>query len=120
VAKLVDPTRLAAYNDALANWRFEDYIKFSLTEQSYAWVRRELDGITLTRIKELMHEYVANGGEIDEQRETREPWVREHHFHHDLRFTIEGVPVYIETRLHLRLPFVPDEPWIEVVNIHAP
>ena len=65
-----------------------------------------------------MHEYVAAGGKIDEVRETRKEW-KEHEFHHDLRFTIHDVPVYIETRLNYRLPVVPDESSIEVVNIHG-
>ncbi len=64
-----------------------------------------------------MYEYVAAGGEIDEVRETRADW-KEHEFHHDLRFTIQDIPVYIETRLIYRLPVVPDESLIEVVNIH--
>jgi hypothetical protein len=120
VAKLVDPTRLEAFKNALANWKFEGYVQFNLTDNSYRWIRCQLDGITLIGLKELMNEYVTNGGEIDEQRETRDPWAQEHHFHYDLRFTIQGVPVYFETRLHLRLPYIPDEPWIEVVNVHAP
>ena len=66
-----------------------------------------------------MHEHVVNGGAIDEQREGRYPWSGEYEFHYDLRFSIEK-PVYIETRLHYRLPIVPDESWILVVNIHAP
>jgi hypothetical protein len=69
-------------------------------------------------IGRLMYEYVAAGGQIDEVRETRPQW-SDYEFHYDLRFTIASKSVYIETRLHHRLPFVPDESWILVVNIHA-
>jgi hypothetical protein len=64
-----------------------------------------------------MYEFVAAGGEIDEIKETRPEWA-EHEFHHDLRLTIQGKAVYIETRLHFREPLKPDESSILVVNIH--
>jgi len=120
VARLDDPTRLAAYKNALSNWRFKDYIQFNLSEQSHQWIRKELDGVTLEEIKRLMFEFVATGGIIDEVRETRPMWCDRYEFHYDLRFPIQGRQVYIETRLHCRAPFVQDEPWILVANIHAP
>ena len=58
------------------------------------------------------------GGEIDEQPETRPNWREEFPFHHDLRLIIQNRRVYIETRLHYVVPFVPDDSWIDVVNIH--
>jgi hypothetical protein len=111
--------RQAAYRDALGNWSYAGYIGFELTEQAYAWIRRELDGITLKELGRLMHDYVAGGGEIDEVRETRPEWSGEYLYHYDLRFEIQGQPVYIETRLKFRPPFKPDEPTILVVNVHA-
>lgn len=117
---LTDATRLEAYKDALANWNFKDYIHFELTETAYAWIKRNLEGIPLEDIGRLMHEYVAGGGVIDEVRETRPQWSDEHEFHYDLRFTIQDTPVYVETRLIYRLPLVPDESSILVVNVHAP
>ena len=121
VARLTDPDRLNSYTDALCNWRFENYIQFQLTEQSFCWVRRELDGISLDDIKRLMYEHVVvEGGEIDEQRERRPEWSQQYEYHHDLQLVIQGKPVYIETRLHARVPFVPDESWILVVNVHSP
>ena len=54
-------------------------------------------------------------GEIDDVRETRPEWD-----HYDLRFEINDKPVYVETRLNCRLPFVPSESTILVVNIHEP
>lgn len=119
MAPLTDPPRLQAYKDALANWSFKDYIQFELTESAYAWVKRELDNISLQEIGRLMHEYIAEGGEIDEVRETRPEW-SDFEFHYDLRFTIQGKPVYLETRLNYKLPIRDDESTILVVNVHAP
>ena len=122
VPRLTDPDRLAAYRDALGNWKFAGYIRFTgrLNEQAHRFVRQTL-GITEKDIGRLMYEYVTAGGEIDEVAETRPNWP-EYKFHYDLRFTIGNIPVYIETRFeldeHYRLPVVADEAWIEVVNIH--
>lgn len=120
MAPLTDPARLRAYQDALSNWGVKDYIQFELSETSWNWIRRELENISLVEIGRLMHEYVTQGGDIDEVLETRPEWSGQYEFHYDLRFTIQDKPVYIETRLHCRLPLVPDESWILVVNVHAP
>ena len=124
VASLTDPDRLAAYKDALSNWQFGDgswtsYIRFELSETAYKWVKANLGDITLKELGRLMHEYVDGGGDIDEQPETRPEW-SEFEFHYDLRFEINNVKVYFETRLSYRLPVIPDESSIIVVNIHAP
>ncbi|HVA50410.1 MAG TPA: hypothetical protein VNH11_28935 [Pirellulales bacterium] len=108
-----------AYRDALGNWSVTGYIQFELTEQAHRWLRRELAEITLKDVGRLMFEHVTAGGEIDEIPETRPEWSGEYAFHHDLRVMIGGRPVYIETRLHYRLPVVADESWILVVNVHA-
>lgn len=118
MSSLTDPDRLLAYKNALSNWSVRDYIQFELSEQSHRWIRRELGSITLRDIGRLMYEYVAAGGVIDEQSETRENWRDQHVFHHDLRFSINNRLVYIETRLNYRLPVAPDDSWILVVNIH--
>ena len=118
MARLSDVTRLAAYQDALANWAFTDYVQFELTEKAHRWIRRELGNVTLRDISRLMHEFVVAGGEIDEAPETRPEWSGLHEFHFDLRFEIAGRRVYIETRLQYRVPLVADESWIQVVNIH--
>jgi hypothetical protein len=119
LAPLTDPTRLAAYEDALSNWRFKGYIRFELTETAYAWVKRQLGNISLIEIGRLMHEHVAAGGDVDEVRETRPEW-SDYEYHYDLRLTVYDEPVYIETRLNYKLPFVRDQSTIVVVNIHAP
>lgn len=115
---LADPDRLRAYIDALQNWRFKGFIRFELTEQSFRWIQRELEDVSLRDIKQLMHEFVAQGGEIDEVREIRAGWSDQFEFHYDLRFTIQDKPVYIETRLFYQVPVVPDSSWILVVNVH--
>jgi hypothetical protein len=120
MALLTDATRLAAYRDALSNWAFEGYVQFDVTEQAYSWIKNELRGISLKGIKRRMHEYVAAGGGVDEVRELRPDWCDAYQFHYDLRFAIDEKPIYIETRLHYRVPLVPDESWILVVNVHAP
>ncbi len=120
MAPLTDPARLEAYRDALGNWGFEGYIRFELTETTYRWLKRELNNIALKEIGRLMHEHVEAGGEIDEVRETRPEWSGEFEFHYDLRFTIQGQPVYIESRLNCQLPVVRDDSSILVVNVHAP
>ena len=119
MARLSDPDRLFAYTDALANWASHGYVEFNLSEDSYRWVRREFDAITLREIARLMHEFVGIGGDIDVVVERRPEWSDKFEFHHDLRFEIHDKNVYIETRLHYRLPVKPDASWILVVNIHA-
>jgi hypothetical protein len=118
VAPLTDSNRLAAYTDALSNWNVSNYIQFELTEEAHRWLRRELGDVTLKDIGRLMFEYVHAGGEIDEVPETRPEWSYLYEFHHDIRMTIHEKPIYIETRLHYRLPVAPDESWILVVNVH--
>ena len=119
MAKLVDPDRLRAYTDALRNWCVGDYIQFELNELAYRFIRAELNGITTKELGRLMHNYVDQGGEIDEVLETRRQWSDQYEFHHDLRIPIGNTPVYVETRLHYRVPVKPDDSWILVVNVHA-
>ena len=119
MAPLIDPERLLAYKDALRNCAVANYVKFQLTEQSRRWVRQVV-GIALKDLGRLMYEHVESGGEIDEVREARPEWSDEYEYHYDLRVPVEGMQVYVETRLNYRPPFRPDQPWILVVNVHAP
>jgi hypothetical protein len=118
MAPLTDPERLKAYKNALSNWEIADYIRFDLTEQSRRWVQQVL-GVRLRVLARLMHEYVEAGGKIDEVRERRPEWSDDYEYHYDLRFSVKGVAVYVETRLNYRPPFQLDEPWILVVSVHA-
>ena len=120
MSRLTDPIRLAAFTNALRNWNVVGYVRFELTQTAHQWIRREFDGVTLKDLGRLMHEYVEGGGEIDEVRETRPEWQDEHAFHYDLRFSIQGKPVYLESRLYYREPMVVDDSWILVVNVHTP
>jgi hypothetical protein len=120
VAPLTDSDRLNAYKDALSNWQLAGYIEIEPNEAAYLWLRRELDGVSTRELGRLMYEYVLNGGEIDEVPEKRPEWASDYEFHYDLRFSIQDKPVYVETRLKFRPPFVRDAAWILVVNIHGP
>lgn len=120
MAALTDPDRLAAYLDALGNWQNETYVSFTLREDCYRWIRHALGDTTTREIARLMHEHVANGGVIDEVIERRAEWSGRYRYHYDLRLVVDDQSVYIETRLHYRLPVVPNDSWICVVNIHAP
>lgn len=117
MAPLNDPIRLKAYRNALANWRFKGFIRW--TEQALRGLHRELEATSAIEIGRLMYEHVCHGGAIDEVTETRPEW-SEHSFHYDFRITVEGKPVYIETRLFFDNPNDPDDPWIHVVSFHAP
>jgi len=105
--------------DALGNWSYTGFVEFELTETAHRWLRRELDGVTTKELSRLMHEYVEGGGEIDEVKETRPQW-SQYEFHYDLRFSIQGKPTYVETRLIYEPPFEPNNSIILVVNVHAP
>ena len=96
------------------NWSVTDFVTWK--EVAAAWVRRELPGWTPKAIAEQMHLHVADGGEIDEQPETREEWL-EYKYHYDLRIRIETRHIYIETLLFYDDPDDPDDPTIHVVSI---
>ncbi|MBN2581402.1 MAG: hypothetical protein JXB10_20645 [Pirellulales bacterium] len=115
MARLTDPTILHAYQNALANHRFEGFIQW--TEVAREWISKNLEGCNLKGLAEQMHLYVMGGGKIDQQPERRPEWSH-YDFHYDLRFTYAGKKLYIETRLHFDDPNDPDGPVITVVNVH--
>ncbi len=115
MAPLTNTELLTCYNNALANWRYDGFIVF--TELAQEWVRLNLPNFTAREIGRLMQAYVAGGGEIDRQKETRPEWTI-HEYHYDLRIPVEGRKVYIETRLFYDAPEDPDDPVIHVVSIH--
>lgn len=113
MAPLRDPRVLAAFRRALEEGRrFSGYVTWRPRAQE--WVRTELPNMTLKAVTELMYQHVDSGGEIDQVRETRDEW-RNFHFHYDLRLTISDRRIYVETIL---LSEDPDDPEIQVVNIH--
>ena len=117
MARLTDPEILNCYHNALKNWRYTDFIQFK--KGAAQWLRRELGGFTLQHFAELLHDYVVlDGGEIDQVAETREPWRDQFSHHYDLRPVVNGVKLYVETRLIYSNAKDPDDPVIYVVNIH--
>ena len=118
MARLTEPDRLAAYLDALNNWAVSGCISFDRFSKEGAEYLRKL-GVKQRELKELMYDYVAAGGEIDEVRESSRDF--EFEFHYDLRFPILGKRVYVETRMSPDYPRVPVETLestIFVVNMH--
>ena len=65
MARLTDPDRVAAYRDALNNWAVDGCVSFDMLSKEGARYLREL-GIKQRELKELMYDYVAADGEIDE------------------------------------------------------
>jgi hypothetical protein len=115
---LTDPERLHCYRNALRNYQCTGYVEFK--GRAWDWLQAAFPGLTRRQIAQLLHKHVKDGGEIDEQTETREEWRDRHEFHHDLRVQIKGRLVYFETRLIYKDSDDPDDPLIEVVNAHDP
>lgn len=114
MARLTEPEILSCYRNALANWRYKGFIKYSpLAEQ---WLQK-YSSVVPRAFSKLLHDFVLAGGEIDQVVETRTEWSI-HAFHYDLRPTLNGQLLYVETRLEYRNASDPDDPIITVVNIH--
>ncbi len=113
---LTDPEKLTCYKNALANWQYEGFMTF--TSVALDWLHKHFPGYSTREIAKLLYNYVAAGGEIDQQPETREPWKSLHDHHYDLRITVGDRLIYFETRLSCRDPDDTDDPLIDVVNIH--
>ena len=81
-------------------------------------MRTTLEGVTEKHFKEVLYRYVCKeNGEIDQVKEEREPWRNQWEWHYDLRPTINGVKVYVETRLFPESFSSRKEPIIYVVQI---
>jgi hypothetical protein len=113
---LTDPEKLTCYKNALANWRYDGFMTF--TKDAMRWLHQKMPSWSTREIAKLLYEYVAAGGEIDQQPETRDYWKTLHDYHYDVRVLIAGQLIYFETRLSYRDPSDPDDPLIDVVNIH--
>ena len=114
MAKLTDPEILKCYCNALANWRFSGFIDFSPLAAD--WLRREVKESQRDFARRLC-DFVHAGGEVDQVLETRPEWTSWSH-HYDLRPTVNGRVLYVETRILYSDPSDPDNPVIKVVNIH--
>ncbi len=117
MARLTDPDILARYRHALTEWKVEGYIV--LKKDAYEGLRTTIPGVPEKVFGEALYRFVCEeNGEIDQVKETRnwEPCNR-WEYHYDLRPTIDGVKVYVETRLYPESFSSRDEPEIHVVHI---
>ncbi len=68
--------------------------------------------------KEMLYRFVClENGEIDQVKEEREPWCQHWEWHYDLRPTINGMKVYVETRLFPESFSSRQEPVVFIVQI---
>jgi len=116
VARLTDPEVERCYRNALANWQYNGFVVYE--KDAADWIRANLDGVSFREFSRLLNEYVVcHGGEIDQVVERRFNWINKWSHHYDLRPTIQGVRLYVETRLHYRDFNDPDDPVIFVVHV---
>src|SRR5437762_3048483 len=98
MARLTDPDILVRYQQALAEWNLAGAVV--LKGRAPDGLRVTLEGVTEGYFKEALYRYVCQeNGEIDQVKEEREPWREHWEWHYDLRPTINGVKLYVETRL---------------------
>jgi hypothetical protein len=115
--RLTDPDILARYKQALAEWKVEGAIE--LVGRAHEGLRRTLEGVTEKDFKEALYRFVCiEGGEIHQVMEEREQWCKEWEWHYDLRPTINGVRLYVETRLFPESFSSREEPIVRIVHIH--
>jgi hypothetical protein len=116
MARLTDPDVLARYQQALADWNVEGAIV--LKGRAPDGLRTTLEGMTEKGFKEALYRFVCEeDGEIDQVKEEREPWRDHWEWHYDLRLIINGVKMYVETRLYPESFSSRHEPIIQVVQI---
>jgi len=116
MARLTDPDILARYKQAPAEWQVDEAVV--LKGRASDGLKTTLEGITEGCFKESLFRYVCQeNGEIDQVKEQREPWREHWEFHYDLRPTINGVKLHVETRLHPESFSSREEPIIFVVQI---
>jgi hypothetical protein len=115
MARLTDPDILARYKQALADWNIDGVV---LKGRAADGLRTTLEGVTEKRFKESLYRYVCQeNGEVDRVKEEREPWCKDWEWHYDLRPTINGLRLYVETRLYPESFSSRHEPIIQVVQI---
>ena len=99
MARLPDPEILARYQQALIDWEIEGAV--DLRGRAPEGLRSTLEGVTVRDFKEALYRFVCiDGGEIDQIKEERDPWCKQWEYHYDVRPTISGVKLYVETRLY--------------------
>jgi hypothetical protein len=116
MARLTDPDILARYKQALSEWEITGAIE--LVGRAHEGLRTTLEGVTAQYFKEALYRFVClENGEIDQVKEEREPWREHWEWHFDLRPTINGVKLYVETRLYPESFSSRKDPMIQVVQI---
>jgi hypothetical protein len=116
MARLTDAGVLARYKQALAEWRVEGAIE--LIGRAHEGLRTTLEGVTVKDFKEALYRFVCEeDGEIDQVKEEREPWRQHWECHYDLRPAINGVSLYVETRLFPESFTKQREPIVYVVQV---
>ena len=94
MARLTDPEILARYKGALAEWKVKGAVE--LEKDAPEGLRTTLEGVTVESFKEALYRFVCQD---------------------DLRPTINGVKVYVETRLYPESFSSREEPEIHIVHI---
>ncbi len=118
MARLTDPEILARHMQALADWAVSGAIE--IEGRAPSGLRTTLKGMTVKGFKEALYRYVsAENGEIDQVKEEREPWRNHWEWHYDLRPMIDGIKVYVETRLDPESFSSDKEPIIRIVQIKS-
>src|SRR5262249_51393077 len=116
MARLTDPETLARYMQALADWKVEGAV--DLIGQAPEGLRATCQGMTVKGFKEALYRFVCEeDGEIDQVKENREPWREFWEWHFDLRPTVGGVRLYVETRLAPETANRRRDPTIKIVQI---
>lgn len=116
MVRLTDPDLLARYKQALSDWNVEGAVV--LKGLAPNGLRTTVEGVTEKFFKEALYRFVCEAnGEIDQVKEEREPWREHWEWHFDLRPTIHGIKLYVETRLFPESFSSRDEPIIHVVQI---
>ena len=112
MAPLANREILAAFREALREWKCEGYVVW--LRRPGEWLRKNIENEDIRSVSKMMHEYFEAGGKIDQAPERREPWRDRYEFHYDFRFSIAGRKIYIETVLDL----TSTGPTVTVVNMH--
>jgi hypothetical protein len=112
MSRLTDPEVLALFLEALGNWGCRGFIEWKRLPAD--WLRDHLPGCGQTAIGRLMYEHVLRGGEIDQVKETREPYRDFYEHHYDFIIPIGNRLIYIETTLDSTRT----GPTVTIVNTH--
>jgi hypothetical protein len=116
MARLTDPDILARYLQALTERKVKGAIE--LVGRAHEELRATFEAVTEEEFKEALYRFVCKeNGEIDQVKEQRECHRDNWEWHYDLRPTINGVKVYVETRLFPESFSSRQEPIVYVVRI---